>query len=53
MIILCLVAILWGVTNPYLKNGAKGLENVSHPKEMGKLIYALIKFATAKPCCNI
>lgn len=35
MLILCLVAILWGVTNPFLKNGAKGLENISHPKETG------------------
>lgn len=25
---LCLVAILWGVTNPFIKKGAQGLENI-------------------------
>jgi len=28
IICLCLVAILWGATNPFIKRGARGLENV-------------------------
>ncbi|KAH0948292.1 hypothetical protein HN011_012282 [Eciton burchellii] len=28
IICLCLVAILWGVTNPFIKRGARGLEGV-------------------------
>lgn len=35
---LCLVAILWGVTNPFIKRGAQGLENVKATSIYGQFI---------------
>merc|ERR1712130_538117 len=32
MFLMLIASLFWGVTNPFLKNGAAGLENVTHPK---------------------
>ncbi|XP_017758667.1 PREDICTED: transmembrane protein 234 homolog [Eufriesea mexicana] len=33
---LILVAVLWGVSNPFIKKGAKGLENVESSSKFGQ-----------------
>ncbi|XP_029165626.1 transmembrane protein 234 homolog [Nylanderia fulva] len=35
---LCLVAVLWGVTNPFIKKGAQGLEKVKATSIYGQFI---------------
>ncbi len=34
-----LVAICWGLTNPFLKNATKGIEKVKHPDSILKRLY--------------
>ncbi|KYQ60392.1 hypothetical protein ALC60_00800 [Trachymyrmex zeteki] len=36
VIYLCFVAILWGVTNPFIKKGAQGLENINAKSVYGQ-----------------
>ncbi|KAK2584413.1 hypothetical protein KPH14_006795 [Odynerus spinipes] len=38
---LVLVALLWGVTNPLIKRGAAGLENVKAPTKYGQVFKEL------------
>ncbi|XP_036149696.1 transmembrane protein 234 homolog isoform X2 [Monomorium pharaonis] len=38
VIYLCLVAFLWGVTNPFLKKGAQGLEKIKATSVYGQFI---------------
>lgn len=40
---LLLVSVLWGCTNPLLKRGAQGIENVSKPNRLLQLL-AEVKF---------
>ncbi|XP_043583774.1 transmembrane protein 234 homolog [Bombus pyrosoma] len=41
IIFLILVAFLWGVTNPFIKKGAKGLENVKSSSKFFKFFKEL------------
>ncbi|CAL1689848.1 unnamed protein product [Lasius platythorax] len=43
---LCLVAVLWGVTNPFIKKGAQGLENVKASSVYGQFIKELVFLVT-------
>ncbi|XP_072274407.1 transmembrane protein 234 [Pyxicephalus adspersus] len=36
---LLLVAVLWGVTNPFLRKGAEGLERVREDRTVWRLLY--------------
>ncbi|XP_017881794.2 transmembrane protein 234 homolog, partial [Ceratina calcarata] len=38
---LILVALLWGATNPFIKRGAKGLENVKSSSKLGQFFKEL------------
>ncbi|KAM6912511.1 transmembrane protein 234 [Xenentodon cancila] len=40
---LVLVSVLWGCTNPFLKRGTEGLENVTKPSRVAQLL-AEVKF---------
>ncbi|XP_014467577.1 PREDICTED: transmembrane protein 234 homolog [Dinoponera quadriceps] len=46
VIYLCLVAVLWGMTNPFMKKGAGGLENVKATSIYGQFIKELVFLAT-------
>ena len=41
IIYLTLVALLWGITNPFIKRGAKGLENVKSSSKFGQFFKEL------------
>ncbi|KAL6436567.1 hypothetical protein ACFW04_004795 [Cataglyphis niger] len=43
---LCLVAILWGVTNPFIKKGAQGLENVKETSFYQQFIKEIVFLVT-------
>lgn len=53
VIYLCLVAILWGLTNPFMKKGARGLENVEASSAYGQLIKEIVFLATNLKVCYI
>ncbi|XP_040917475.1 transmembrane protein 234 isoform X2 [Toxotes jaculatrix] len=40
---LCLVSVLWGCTNPFLKRGTEGIENVTNTNRVSQLL-AEVKF---------
>ncbi|KAM9355647.1 transmembrane protein 234 isoform 2-T2 [Pholidichthys leucotaenia] len=40
---LLLVSVLWGCTNPFLKRGTEGIENVAHANKVSQLL-AEVKF---------
>lgn len=40
---LLLVSVLWGCTNPFLKRGTEGIENVQHTNRVSQLL-AEVKF---------
>ncbi|XP_049917197.1 transmembrane protein 234 [Epinephelus moara] len=40
---LLLVSVLWGCTNPFLKRGAEGIENVQHSNRVSQVL-AEVKF---------
>ncbi|XP_019696903.1 transmembrane protein 234 homolog isoform X4 [Harpegnathos saltator] len=46
VIYLCLVAILWGVTNPFIKKGAQGLEDVKAMSVYGQFIQEILFLVT-------
>ncbi|XP_012230661.2 transmembrane protein 234 homolog [Linepithema humile] len=46
VIYLFLVAIFWGVTNPFIKRGARGLENVKATSAYGQFIKEFIFLIT-------
>lgn len=41
IVYLTFVALLWGVTNPFIKKGAKGLENVKASSKFGQFFKEL------------
>ncbi|RVE57341.1 hypothetical protein OJAV_G00215170 [Oryzias javanicus] len=43
LVSLVLVSVLWGCTNPFLKRGTEGLENVTQPNRVSQIL-AEIKF---------
>lgn len=53
VIYLCLVAILWGVTNPFMKKGAQGLEDVKATSFYGQFIKELVFLVTSLKVCHI
>ncbi|XP_011873864.1 PREDICTED: transmembrane protein 234 homolog [Vollenhovia emeryi] len=46
VICLCLVALLWGATNPFLKKGAQGLEDVKAASFYGQFVKELAFLVT-------
>ncbi|RLU26945.1 hypothetical protein DMN91_000744 [Ooceraea biroi] len=46
VIYLCLVAVLWGATNPFIKRGARGLEDVKASSASRRLIKELVFLVT-------
>lgn len=46
VIYLCLVAILWGVTNPFMKKGAQGLEDIKARSFYEKFIKEIVFLVT-------
>lgn len=46
MIYLFFVAILWGVTNPFMKKGAQGLEDVKAMSFYGQFVKELVFLIT-------
>ncbi|XP_020300864.1 transmembrane protein 234 homolog isoform X2 [Pseudomyrmex gracilis] len=47
VIYLCLVALLWGVTVPFIKKGAQGLEDVKATSIYGQFIKELVFLLTS------
>lgn len=50
---LCLVAVLWGVTNPFIKKGAQGLENVKASSVYRQFIKELVFLVSKLKVCHI
>nr|XP_033322812.1 transmembrane protein 234 homolog [Megalopta genalis] len=46
VVYLCFVALLWGGTNPYIKKGAVGLENVKATSKIGQFFKELAFLVT-------
>ncbi|CAD1473483.1 unnamed protein product, partial [Heterotrigona itama] len=46
IVFLTVVAFLWGVTNPFIKKGAKGLENVKSSSNFGQFFKELAFLVT-------
>ncbi|XP_003707200.2 transmembrane protein 234 homolog isoform X1 [Megachile rotundata] len=46
IVYLSFVALLWGVTNPFIKKGAKGLENVKASSKFGQFFKELAFLVT-------
>ncbi|KOX76284.1 hypothetical protein WN51_11615 [Melipona quadrifasciata] len=46
IVFLTVVAFLWGVTNPFIKKGAKGLENVKSSSKFGQFFKELAFLVT-------
>lgn len=53
VIYLCFVAIIWGVTNPFIKKGAQGLENVKAMSFYGQFIKEFVFLITNLKVCYI
>lgn len=51
VIYLCLVALLWGVTVPFIKKGAQGLEDVKATSVYGQFIKELVFLLTSLRVC--
>ncbi|XP_032671857.1 transmembrane protein 234 homolog [Odontomachus brunneus] len=47
VIYLCLVAVLWGVTNPFIKKGAQGLEDIKATSAYRQFIKEIVFLATS------
>lgn len=48
MIYIMVASLLWGLTNPFLKSGAAGLENISHEKLLINL-FLKVKWLISNP----
>ncbi|XP_003689713.2 transmembrane protein 234 homolog [Apis florea] len=46
IIFLIVVAFIWGVTNPFIKKGAKGLENVKSSSKFGQFFKEFVFLIT-------
>lgn len=53
VIYLCLVAILWGVTNPFIKKGAQGLEDIKAKSFYEQFIKEFVFLITNLKVCHI
>ena len=42
LVLLVMVAILWGATNPFLKKGSRGVESVQHNSRIKQTFYEVL-----------